>query len=126
LQPIVSLFKDEWPRYFSPNSHDVDFLSFVKNKDLFQSRVLPFGWLKAMRHWVRWILKQKRIDADMLVLQGGEDATVDGEFNVRALKDRVSNIQVSHHVEAKHHLVNESEKIRTLLFSDMSNFLNSY
>ena len=123
LQPIVSLFKDEWPRYFSPNSHDVEFLSFVKNIDSFQSRVLPFSWLKAMRYWVRWILKQKRIDADMLVIQGGEDATVDGEFNISALEKRVSNIQVSHHGEARHHLVNESTEIREVLFADMARFL---
>ena len=125
LQPIASVFKKEWPRYFSPNSHDAEFLSFVKNTDSFQSRVLPFGWLKAMRYWVRWILKQKLIVANMLVLQGGEDATVDGEFNVRALEKRVSRIQVSHHSDAKHHLVNESEEIRELLFADMAHFLKA-
>ena len=123
LQPIVSLFKDEWPRYFSPNSHDADFLSFVKNTDSFQSQVLPFSWLKAMRRWVSWILKQKNITADMLVLQGGKDTTVNGEFNVSALEKRVTKIQVSHHSEARHHLVNESTEIRALLFADMAHFL---
>jgi alpha-beta hydrolase superfamily lysophospholipase len=125
LQPILSLFKDEWPRYFSSNSNDPDFLSFVKNTDPFQSRVLPFGWLKAMRHWVAWILKQKAITADMLVIQGGEDATVDGEFNINALEKRVTKIQVSHHSEARHHLVNEAEEIRELLFADMAQFLEA-
>ena len=125
LQPIVSLFRDEWPRYFSPNSHDSNFLSFVKNKDSFQSRVLPFGWLKSMRQWVAWILKQKRIEACMLVLQGGEDATVDGEFNVKALEKRVTDIRVSHHTEARHHLVNESEEIRELLFTELERFLSA-
>jgi alpha-beta hydrolase superfamily lysophospholipase len=76
-----------------------------------------------MRYWVRWILKQKRIDTDMLVIQGGEDATVDGEFNIGALEKRVSNIQVSHHSEARHHLVNESTEIREVLFADMARFL---
>lgn len=125
LQPIVSLFKDDWPRYFSPNSHDAKFLSFVKNIDSFQSRVLPFSWLKAMRRWVSWILKQKLITADILVIQGGKDATVNGEFNVRALEKRVSKIQVSHHSDARHHLVNESEEIRDILFADMAHFLKA-
>ncbi|MFQ3323604.1 MAG: alpha-beta hydrolase superfamily lysophospholipase [Pseudomonadales bacterium] len=125
LQPILSLFKEDWPRYFSTNSHDAKFLSFIKNTDPFQARVLPFKWLKAMRQWVVWILKQKRINADMLVIQGGKDATVDGEFNINALEKRVSKIQVSHHGEARHHLVNEAEAIRELLFTDMAKFLKA-
>jgi|TARA_B110000902_G_C14294983_1_gene582960 alpha-beta hydrolase superfamily lysophospholipase len=125
LQPILSLFKEDWPRYFSNNSHDAKFLYFVKNTDPFQARVLPFKWLKAMRQWVVWILKQKRINADMLVIQGDKDATVDGEFNINALEKRVSKIQVSHHSEARHHLVNEAEAIRELLFTDMAQFLKA-
>jgi alpha-beta hydrolase superfamily lysophospholipase len=74
---------------------------------------------------VSWILKQKLITADILVIQGEKDATVNGEFNVRALEKRVSKIQVSHHSDARHHLVNESEEIRDILFADMAHFLKA-
>ena len=123
VQPLISLFKPVIPRYFSHNSQDTRFLAFVKNDDPLQSRELPASWLSAMGEWVQWFLSQQRIIADVLVLQGDADRTVDAKFNLKALTKRVSNISVCRYATVRHHMVNELPALRAQMFADMENFL---
>ena len=48
LLSLSRLFVASTPRKFSKNSHDAEFLEFLKSKDELQSRILPRDWVLAM------------------------------------------------------------------------------
>ncbi len=54
-----------------------------------------------------------------------KDTTVDWQFNIKFLRDKFSNIEIELIENANHDLFNESVDMRSEVFSQISDYLES-
>ncbi len=99
-------------RKFKPNSNDPEFLHFLKYEDPLQSRTLPTAWLDAMHRWIPEILAHTPTDISPMVIQGIDDHTVDWRYNIGVIRDKFRDPEVVLLGRGRHHLVNDSERVR--------------
>jgi lysophospholipase len=111
------------PRKFRRNSSNAAFLDFVKNRDPLQARKIPLKWVRAMHKWNDKISDLPTCDRPVKIIQGTSDETIDWQYNIRFLKGKFSNAQVSIIENAKHELYNETEGFRNEVFSQISDYL---
>ena len=111
---LLRHFTREQKRSFAKNSHDVDFLEFVKNDPL-QASVLPIAWVAAMADWVVRFVDLAPCELEVLVLQGTHDSTVDWKYDLGIIREKFAPKILSLDA-ARHHLVNESEPYRQKMF----------
>lgn len=101
-------------RNFTDNSRDKEFLKRAHNDPL-APVVLPTQWVSAMDRWVRKIESSTwQIPLSPLILQGTEDTTVDGAYNIRVLERLYRDPETLWLQGARHHLPNELEETRIL------------
>lgn len=125
LFQLTRWFLKSSPRTFSQNSHDTEFLDFLKNSDALQSRVLQSDWVKAMIDFQQRFSKTARINQRLHIIQGSGDGTVEWQYNVPKIIDKFAG-SVSYMIpDAGHHLVNESAPFREKLFSLVDEILAS-
>jgi alpha-beta hydrolase superfamily lysophospholipase len=105
------LFITERPRTFAQNAENPEFLTFLREHDPLQARVLPVAWVTAMVQWRRRFERYPASNQRVLVVQGHADQTVDWRYNLRVI-DRLFDARVFAIPAARHHLVNESPAIR--------------
>lgn len=116
LFALSRLFLKSSMRNFSENSHDQEFLKFIRNEDPLQSRRLMRDWVSAM------ILYQKAFAAapvsnnKLQIIQGTSDTTVDWQYNLKKLGEKFPSSTVYKISGARHHLVNESQQYREQVF----------
>lgn len=116
LFSMSSLFIDSTARHFSQNSHDQEFLLFLKETDQLQSKRLENDWVKAMIEYQKKFLDARLSDLEITVIQGTDDTTVDWKYNTSQLRAKFPKSTI-HYVEgARHHLVNESVNYREKVF----------
>lgn len=114
------------PRTFSKSSHDSEFNAFLKEQDLLQARTLPLSWVGAMKAWHQMILHVAPLQNSCLIVQGTDDMTVDWQYNLPVLKQKLPNAKVVFVADARHQLVNESEQYRKQVFAAIEQyFFNS-
>lgn len=111
-------FIREQKRRFSRNSHDVDFLKFVRSDPL-QAQTLPTQWVSAMVSWMQRLENLADSDLELLLVQGTSDATVDWKYNLQVIKKKF-RAKIVHIDGARHHLVNESAALRKKILNFMS------
>lgn len=104
------------PRRLSQNSHDPEFIEFIAQHDPLQHKVIPVGWIGAMLAWGDWIEQQAAFDTRLHIIQGTDDLTVDWQHNMAIFERLYPNSRFNFIENARHHLVNESEHYRKLLF----------
>ncbi|ALM50986.1 alpha/beta hydrolase [Halomonas huangheensis] len=124
VHSIVGPFVSSVPRRFRPNSNDADFTTFLRERDPLQPLRLPTGWVTAMRRWMPQLMELPPSLLPTLILQGDEDLTVDGPWNLAVLEGKFPRATIHRHSEARHHLVNEIEPIRRELFEQIRQFIN--
>ena len=118
LSPFIQRIK----RGYSRNSHNDDFLAFLRDDPL-QPRYLMVDWVKALKNWIPIIESADPLLCRMLILQGEEDRTVDWRFNTQLLRQKFPQAQLSFFPQARHHMVNESDEIRQLWLNQLWQFL---
>ena len=123
LHRIASPFVDTIPRKYRANTTNLDFADFLRLHDPLQDDHLALTWVTAMRRWMPTLLKRPPSGLPVLILQGEQDLTVDWSWNLKALRRKFPQAQVVRHPEARHHLVNEAEPIRRVLFAALDDFL---
>ncbi len=116
---IGKLFLRRVKRHFAVNSHDQQFLDFLKNQDPLQSRYLPLQWVGALKRWMKYFSALPVSDYEPLVIQGREDTTVDWRYNIPALKNKFPQAKLYHLKTGRHQLANESEDLRVSMFAAM-------
>lgn len=124
VHSIVGPFVSSVPRRFRPNSNDTDFTTFLREQDPLQPLRLPTGWVTAMRRWMPQLMELPSSQLPALIIQGDNDLTVDGPWNLTVLEGKFPNATIHRHPEARHHLVNEIEPIRRELFEQVRQFIN--
>ena len=104
-------FQDQWKRVFVANSNDSEFTRFLKEHDPLQAQAIAMAWLTALNRWVSQIEGALPVDADVAVVQGEQDGTVDWRHNLKVLRRKFHRVRLYQIPEGRHHLVNESEPI---------------
>ena len=125
LHLIASPFVKELPRKYRPNSTDEAFTAFLRDQDPLQPERLSVAWITAMRRWMPRLLALEPNPLPTLILQGEQDLTVDWEWNLAILAEKFPNAEIHRHPEARHHLVNEAEPIRQVLFEALDHFVDN-
>ena len=118
LSPFITRMK----RRFSKNSHDENFLRFLKEEPL-QYNYLAVDWVRALSRWIPAIEAADPVSANCLILQGEEDRTVDWQNNIQTLLEKCPNVEVCRYPGIRHHMVNESEERRLQWMSGLRSFL---
>ena len=125
LHLIASPFVKELPRKYRPNSTDEAFTAFLRDQDPLQPERLSVAWITAMRRWMPRLLALEPNPLPTLILQGEQDLTVDWEWNLAILAEKFPNAEIHRHPEARHHLVNEADPIREVLFEALDRFIEN-
>jgi lysophospholipase len=120
----VSRFRTQIPRNFRENSHDLDFVEFVKEQDPLQSRYLKMDWIAAMGVWIKWFIQLEPSEQELLIIQGDADTTVDWRYNIKVIQQKFPGTTVFKVHRAKHHLVGESDEIRAGAFKALDRHLS--
>lgn len=113
------------PRVFTDNSHDDDFLQFLRKDDPLQYRRLPVRWVTAMTEWMKRVEKFEARNDPVLIVQGDDDKTVDWEYNLELLKQKLPKATVKVVRQARHHLVAESAPYRAQVFAAIKAYLEA-
>lgn len=124
IYPVAKLFLQRLKRQFAINSHDQVFLDFLKNNDPLQSKYLSLQWVGALRQWISYFSGLPSSEYSPLVIQGRQDETVDWRQNIPQLKEKFPKAKLFYLKSARHQLVNESEDIRSSMFSAMDLYFN--
>ncbi|HBM29220.1 MAG TPA: alpha/beta hydrolase, partial [Halomonas sp.] len=101
------------------------FTAFLRDQDPLQPERLSVAWITAMRRWMPRLLALAPNPLPTLILQGEQDLTVDWEWNLAILAEKFPNAEIHRHPEARHHLVNEAEPIRQVLFEALDHFVDN-
>lgn len=112
LKPFVSELK----RVIRTNSSDEAFLRFIRNDPL-QHDKIPLSWTEALVRWNDQIEKATPSGADVFIIQGKDDTTVDWKHNVVFLLKKFPFASVRLVEGGKHHLLNERDEIRQGVFT---------
>ncbi|MBL4573936.1 MAG: alpha/beta hydrolase [Gammaproteobacteria bacterium] len=116
-------FTASTPRKFSKNSHDAEFLEFLKSKDELQSRILPRDWVLAMMDYINRYEAAPRHEQSLQIIQGKGDGTVEWETNIPKILKKFPGSKIHWVDEAGHHLVNESPYYREQVFAIIDRIL---
>lgn len=109
---LVRNWVSEMRRGFKVNSNDPEFLHFLKHEDPLQSHSLPTAWLDAMHRWIPEMLAHTPTDISPMVIQGIDDHTVDWRYNIEVIRDKFRDPELVLLGRGRHHLVNDSERVR--------------
>jgi len=110
------------PRMYMENSHDPEFLEFVRHDPL-QSAIIPVTWVGALVNWVPRFLRSKPCDVALHVIQGDDETTVDWRYNVQQIQNKFPASQVHMIAGGRHHLANESGSYREAVYQRLDECL---
>lgn len=110
-------------RYYSENSHDADFVRFVREQDPLQHPYVAVSWVRAMLEWIDAIETSPPLSGAPLVIQGTEDETVDWRHNLRVLEKLYPSRRLELIGSARHHMVNETLDLRQRAFESIGRLL---
>lgn len=120
LRPFVKRFR----RGFSKNSHDQNFLRFVRYQDPISREYLSVPWVGAMIDWQQHVSAQPSLNIPLHVIQGTGDDTVNWRYNLQRIKQVFLKSDIYLIEQAKHHLVNESTHYRQQVFDIIARILS--
>jgi len=126
LFSLSRFFVAATPRKFSKNSHDIEFLEFLENKDELQSKILPRDWVHAMIDYINRFEAALSVERSLQIVQGKGDGTVEWETNIPKILEKFPGSEVHLIEEAGHHLVNESKYYRDQVFAVIDRVLTQY
>lgn len=124
LYNALKFFVRKINRVFTENSHDFDFLDFLRHKDPLQNRDLPLRWVGAMARWIELFEFAPGSSLSPVVIQGQQDGTVDWRHNIPVIMGKFDRPQVHYLPRGRHHLANEEISIRIKLLRLFDQYLN--
>jgi lysophospholipase len=114
---LVHRFIQRLPRGPSRSSHDADFNRFIDEQDCLQSSTVAVRWIGAMKAWDQQFRHFPPLNKPVLVVQGDQDLTVAWRYNLRQIRRALPNARIELVPGAGHQLVNETDDLRTPVFT---------
>jgi alpha-beta hydrolase superfamily lysophospholipase len=119
---VLRHFLRQISRTFSNSSHDVEFTRFLKEQDPLQARTLPLSWVGAMKDWHDLLVNLEPLQNNCLIVQGTTDMTVEWQYNVPLLQQKLPEAKLVYIPGAGHQLVNESPEYRDQVFAAIEHY----
>ncbi|WP_339670162.1 alpha/beta hydrolase [Dasania marina] len=126
LYRLVKNFIKRLPRRFANNSHDKNFIYFLKYQDPLQSKYTHLDWVGALIEWVEEFKYFKATRHKVLIVQGLADSTVDWRINIPAINKKLPCAKIGYIDGAGHQLVNETEVMRQQVFILINQYLSEH
>lgn len=123
LYRILVPFVKKIPRRVSENSNDPNFVQFIHFEDPLQCHSLKTAWVSAMKPWTDSFETLEARQTPCLVIQGKCDETVDWQYNMQQLQQKLPQATIHLLPEARHHLPNERRDIQQDVFTLTKQFL---
>lgn len=117
-------FLQSTPRTFADNSHDSEFLKFLRHSDALQSRRLPRDWVMAMIDYQQRFKRSPPSNEALHIIQGSGDGTVDWQYNLPKILKKFPQAKTYMIANAGHQLVNESKLYRDRVFALLDEVIN--
>jgi len=111
------------PRIFRQNTSDTNFIRFMREEDPLQAHWIPVAWLLSLKEWIEYIHDLPACNMPVWVVQGGQDKTVNGDYNLGFIGTKFKVQRTLWLTEASHQLVNESEYFRKAIVACLQEFL---
>lgn len=128
LYHLISPFTDSIKRKFVVNSHDEEFLRFLREGDPLQSRRLSVRWVGALKKWIPVIEARAPLagsdTARVTVIQGDDDGTVDWRHNLVVIREKFPGTHINMIAGGKHQLANEAPEFRAQVFAVLDRVLH--
>lgn len=124
LHSVLRLFVDSIERKFSTNSHDPEFLHFLREQDPLQWRRLSVRWVSALKRWIPRMKAFAPVDFPLTVIQGDADGTVDWRYNLGVIGEKFPAVTIHRVPGGRHHLANESPEYREQVLAHLRHLLN--
>ena len=101
--------------------------------DVLEASVLPedrfidreLSWLLALKEWAAYIHRLPACSVPVWVVQGGQDRTVNGIYNVSFIRKNLNLVKMLLLKNASHQLANERDDIRAPIDHLLSEFLKA-
>ncbi len=110
-------------RVWRKNTRDVDFRYFIEHVDPLSPRFIPIAWINAMMDWIDHFSVLDPVDAEVLVVQGTDDGTVDWRGNWQMIQQKFPGATRQIVQEGKHQLLNELDEWQDKVWSHIEPFL---
>ncbi len=125
LFTLTHWFLGSAPRTFAMNSHDEEFLKFLRSSDALQSGKLPRAWVLAMIEYQKRFSKAAISNEVLHIIQGSGDETVDWQYNLSRILYKFPDSKIYMITGARHHLVNESSEFRDKIFFSIGQIIRT-
>lgn len=117
-------FMQDVPRVYRHNTADKEFLKFVRQEPL-RIKIVPLTWIKAFYKWSDNISSARSCERTVKIIQGTHDTTVAWRFNIKFLKSKFSDVEVSLIKHCGHEMFNEAVDMRKEIFSQINHYLET-
>lgn len=117
-------FRDAIPRKFAVNSHDAEFLRFLRDEDPLQARELSTRWVGAMKRWIPRMEAHATSDFPLTIVQGDEDGTVDWRHNLGVIRQKFPRADIHLIPGGRHQLANEAPPWRAQVLAVITQTLS--
>lgn len=118
LYRLFSPFRRTWKREFSLNSHDPEFIRFLRTEDPLQPRILSVRWVGALQRWIRRVETAEPVEGvPLMIIQGDEDHTVDWRHNLPGFRRLFPGCETLLVPGLRHQVVNESPEYRAKVWT---------
>jgi len=114
---------EERPRTIMRNAANEEFMA-LQMVDPLQARTLPVAWVDAMVRWFKRFEAYPPSALEPKIVQGHADRTVSWRYNEALLRRRYPAARWRIIEQASHHLVNESESIRSQIWHWLDDVCN--
>lgn len=125
LYYLLRPFRRSIARKFAVNSHDEEFLRFLRERDPLQSRRLSTQWVGALKDWIPRIEAATPCAFPLVVVQGDEDTTVDWRHNLGVIGGKFPRAGIHQVAGGRHQLVNEAPPWRDQVFAVITRTLDT-
>jgi len=81
------------------------------------------AWVGALKEWIECFPSLLPTRANILLIQGDGDTTVDWRANLALIREKINGLEIAMIAGARHHLTNESGEYRERVFAKLRDFL---
>jgi alpha-beta hydrolase superfamily lysophospholipase len=119
---IIRPFLKNMRRAKRNSTSDKEYLKFT-SKDPLQFKTVPLSWFESLIRWNAEITGYQSSNIPVFILQGSKDTIVDYRYNLEFLKKKFNEITIKHYQEGNHHLLNEREDLKEVIYTEINNYL---